>query len=89
MLGTDEPEGDGPHGKRADGFPCLKLAYSVKQAVAATGVGRSTIYDEIRNGRLRSRMIRGRRIILGTDLLAWLRGEDPDPTVCPPTSISD
>lgn len=50
-----------------------KLAYSVPEFCEATSLGRSLVYDEIRQGRLRATRIRGRTIILREDGLSYLR----------------
>jgi excisionase family DNA binding protein len=50
-----------------------KLAYTIEQAAEAAGVGRSTIYEEIRDKRLTARKLRRRTIITGDDLLTWLQ----------------
>lgn len=49
-----------------------KLSYSIPQAVAATGIGRSTIYKHIKAGTLRATRIGGRTVILAEHLTAWL-----------------
>lgn len=45
-----------------------RLAYSVLEAAAAAGLGRTTIYELIKQGRLPSRKIGKRRIIAAADL---------------------
>ena len=49
-----------------------KLAYGIAEAVQATNVGRSLIYEEIRAGRLRTFKIGNRTLIATDDLEAWL-----------------
>lgn len=49
-----------------------KLSYSIPQAVAATGIGRSTLYGYIKARTLKSTKIGGRTVILDEDLKAWL-----------------
>jgi excisionase family DNA binding protein len=48
------------------------LAHRVEQAAQLVGVGRTLIYDEIREGRLRIRKVGRRTLILHSDLQAWL-----------------
>lgn len=48
------------------------LSYSIPGFVAATGVGRSTIYQEIKAGRLRATKIGSRTVILVEDGRQWL-----------------
>ena len=53
-----------------------KLAYTVLEASDAAGWGKSTTWKLIESGRLRSRLIAGRRLILCADLAAFLEGAD-------------
>ena len=49
-----------------------KLAYSIPEASTVSGTGRTSIYEEIKAGRLRA-VKRGRRtLILVDDLRAWM-----------------
>lgn len=50
-----------------------KLAYSISEAVRASGLGRTYLYEKIGSGDLKSRKIGGRRVILRDDLLDFLR----------------
>ncbi len=50
-----------------------KLAFQINEAVSATGLGRSTIYDLIKEGKLCAVKAAGRRLILREDLEAYLR----------------
>ena len=50
-----------------------KIAYRIEQAVHVSGLGRTTIYDEIKNRRLRAVKVAGRRLILRDDLEAFLK----------------
>jgi excisionase family DNA binding protein len=50
-----------------------KLAYGIDEAVAACGLGRSTIFLEIKSGRLRAVKVAGRRLIMRDDLEAFLK----------------
>ena len=56
-----------------DGPSAHKLAFRVDEAVAASGLGRTTLYDEIKAGRLRAVKVAGRRLIMREDLEAFLR----------------
>jgi excisionase family DNA binding protein len=49
-----------------------KIGYSIPEAVQASSVGRSSIYEEIRAGNLRAIKIGRRTVILADDLKAWL-----------------
>ncbi len=61
------------------------LAVGVADAARLVGVGRSTLYEFIANGRLRSVKVNERRIVMLDDLRAWLErlaeeqlgGEEP------------
>ena len=53
------------------------LAYSIREAASTSGIGRTTIYNEIAAGRLRA-VKRGRRtLILADDLKAWVAALQP------------
>ena len=49
-----------------------KLAYGIADAVQATSVGRSFLYEEIKAGRLKTFKVGTRTLIAATDLMAWL-----------------
>ena len=51
-----------------------KIAYSIQEAAKATSLARSTIYNHIAAGRLRSIRVGGRRLI-PADALSALLGE--------------
>jgi excisionase family DNA binding protein len=48
------------------------LAYTIDDAVLASGIGRTKIYDAIRAGKLRAKKCGRRTIILEEDLRAFL-----------------
>ena len=52
----------------------LKLAYSVETFCLAFDIGRSTVYEEIRSGRLKAHKVGARTIIALEDGIAWLNG---------------
>lgn len=52
-----------------------KLGYSIREAVAATSLGRTTIYNHIAAGRLRAVRVGGRTIIPAEALHALIAGE--------------
>lgn len=51
------------------------LAYSIKEACAASSLGRTSIYAHIAAGRLRAVRVGGRTIIPADSLRALLSGE--------------
>lgn len=54
--------------------PVQRLAYSVEEAGSAIGLSRQSIYRLIDSGAIRARVDRhGKRIILASDLEAYLR----------------
>lgn len=52
-----------------------KLGYSIREAQAATSLGRTTIYNHISAGRLRAVRVGGRTIIPAESLHALIAGE--------------
>lgn len=50
-----------------------RLAFSVLEAARAAAVGRSTVYEAIRNHELIARKAGRRTVILAADLTAWLQ----------------
>jgi excisionase family DNA binding protein len=52
--------------------PIPRYAYSIEEVTKLTGLGRSSIYEEIRDGRLRIRKAGRRSLVLPDDLKAWL-----------------
>jgi excisionase family DNA binding protein len=62
------------------------LALSIRQACAVAGVSRSTLYEEIAAGRLKSVRIGARRLILVEDLRDWLRAHREDGPSSAPAS---
>lgn len=53
-----------------------KLAYSIREACAASSLGRTTIYSHISAGRLHAVRIGGRTVIPADSLHALIKGED-------------
>lgn len=54
-------------------IPIAKLAYTIPEVCAATGLGRTSVYDEINAGRLRAKKRGSTTIILADDLAGYLR----------------
>lgn len=54
----------------------FKLAYTVKEAIEATGLGKTTLYQMIGDGRLRVVKI-GTRTLIPRSSLAAIFGEPP------------
>jgi excisionase family DNA binding protein len=84
-----EPAGSSPGLERRKNV--TKPAYSLAEARALAGVGRTTLYKVIRAGELRAIKIGGRTVILADDLLRWLnRMPAIVPTrTAPPESAAD
>jgi len=57
---------------RGAALPGARVAYRPEEAAAAVGVGRTTIFEEIRAGRLRARKVGRATIIADTDLREWV-----------------
>ena len=53
--------------------PFTRLAYSVAEACEASGIGRTTLYDLIKSGKLVARKCGRRTVILVDDLAAALK----------------
>jgi len=53
-----------------------KIAYRIDEAVNATGLGRTFLYERIASGDLKSIKVGARRLILREDLLEFLRLAD-------------
>ncbi|ESQ83053.1 hypothetical protein AEAC466_14415 [Asticcacaulis sp. AC466] len=49
-----------------------KIAYRIDEAVKASGLGRSFLYERIAAGDLKSVKVGGRRLVLRDDLIAFL-----------------
>ena len=49
------------------------LAYTIEDAVSASGIGRTKLYDAIRAGKLRARKCGRRTLIIDEDLRSFLR----------------
>lgn len=56
-----------------------KLAYSIREACAATSIGRSTLYAHIAAGRLQVRKVGGRTVIPAENLIALITGDHDTP----------
>jgi len=52
-----------------------KLAYSVQEAVDATSLGRTTIFNHIRSGKIKATRVCGRTLIPAESLHALINGE--------------
>lgn len=62
-----------------------KLAYRIDEAVKASGLGRSFLYERMAAGELKSIKVGGRRLILHTDLVDFLTR----PAISPSPPISE
>jgi excisionase family DNA binding protein len=52
--------------------PPDQLAYRVKDAARLLGIGRSTLFELIKENRLPARKVCGATVVLRTDLIAFL-----------------
>jgi predicted site-specific integrase-resolvase len=53
-------------------LPDWKLAYRIDEAVAATGIGRTKLYEIIKAGKIETRRAEGMTIILRDELQRYL-----------------
>ena len=53
-------------------LPPEPLAYSIEEIIQLSRIGKTTIYAEIKDGRLKTTKVRRRTIILAEDARAWL-----------------
>ncbi len=78
LLQTVSPRALSPdiHRREKPNIPASeKLAYPVPEACALAGFSRSKLYELISSGELRTVKRAGRRLVLRTDLTAFLAGE--------------
>lgn len=54
--------------------PEPRAAYRIDEVARISGLGRSTVYEEIGAGRLVARKVGKRTVILAADLDGWLSG---------------
>jgi excisionase family DNA binding protein len=71
-----------------------KISYRIDEAVKASGLGRSFLYERIAEGALRSVKVGGRRLIMRRDLLEFIDGGNlekasapPSPAIVPATKL--
>lgn len=50
-----------------------KISYGIDEAVKASGLGRTFLYERIATGKLRSIKVGGRRLIMQADLVEFLK----------------
>jgi excisionase family DNA binding protein len=55
-----------------------KLSYTVSEVCLATGLGRTSIYEAMARGSLKSIRACGRRLVRKADLEAWLGSFEPN-----------
>ena len=49
-----------------------KLAFTIEEAAKLASVGRTSLYNEIRSRRLKTRKVGRRRVVPRAELLRWL-----------------
>lgn len=59
-----------------------KRALSVEEAAEAAGVGRTSLFEEIRKGRITARKIGRRTVITVEDFDAWLKALPKRKPIC-------
>jgi excisionase family DNA binding protein len=73
-----------------EGYPMSdtndKISYRIDEAVKASGLGRSFLYERIAEGALRSVKVGGRRLIMRRDLLEFIDGGNSLKPPTPPVS---
>jgi excisionase family DNA binding protein len=52
-------------------------SYSIRQVAESTGLGRTSLYEEIKTGRLRAVKNGNRTLVLAEDLKNWLASLPP------------
>lgn len=57
-----------------------QLAYRVKDAARLMGVGRSKVFELIREGHLPARKVGGATVVLRADIVAFLNGAPRTPS---------
>ncbi len=69
-------------------FEPQKLAYRIDEAVKASGLGRSFLYERMAAGELKSIKVGGRRLILQSELVDFLNrsARIPDLPPVPPSN---
>jgi excisionase family DNA binding protein len=55
-------------------LPDWKLCYRIDEAVVATGIGRTKLYQLIKEGKLQARRAEGTTVILRDELQRYLHG---------------
>ncbi|MEY9189158.1 helix-turn-helix domain-containing protein [Bradyrhizobium ottawaense] len=60
------------HGGRHSDAHCSGLVYSIADITKLVGLGRTFVYQEIKEGRLAVRKAGRRTLVLDADLKAWL-----------------
>ena len=55
----------------------MKLAYTIDEVTAITGLGRTSIYEFLKSGRLKARKAGKRTLVLAADLAAFIDALPP------------
>jgi excisionase family DNA binding protein len=74
---VSKPSNSGGRRNAIGGADMPPVAYTVNEAAALARVGRTTLYAEIKAGRLPVRKVRNRTLILAEEFAAWLRALPP------------
>jgi hypothetical protein len=72
------------HAQKLAELPGGKLAFNVKEFCAAVGIGPTKTYAEIKDGRLQTVWVAGRRLIMREDAEQWLLAGREEDKHAPP-----
>jgi excisionase family DNA binding protein len=65
------------------------LTHSVEQVTKITGLGRTSVYEQIRTGQLIARKVGRRTVILQSDLIRWLESRPVLTASCEQAGAAD
>ena len=72
--------------EEADFMNTQKISYTIPEFCAAAGIGRSTVYEEIKSGRLSAVKCRNRTLIPAESARVWLDSLKADAATITPVA---